>query len=121
MLHPLFSTLIQRPDLLVAHISAYSALFQHEASQAGVVVLKRYLAWTVAGICAVVSVLFSGIALMLGMLNSQFHWVLLAVPGCALLLMLLAIAIAKAPLTEARFTELKAQIDSDIQALRSVS
>ena len=121
MLHPLFSTLIQRPDLLVEHISAYSALFHDEASQAGAMLIKRYLAWAVAGICALVFVLFSGIALMLGMLNNQFHWILLAVPGCALVLMLLAIAKARAPLTDARFTELKAQIDSDIQALRSVS
>jgi len=46
---------------------------------------------------------------------------LLAVPGTALVLMLVAIAKAKAPPNEARFTELKAQIDSDIQALRAVS
>lgn len=121
MLHPLFSTLIQRPDLLVEHVSAYSALFHQEATQAGSLLVKRYLAWATAAICGLVFVLFAGIALMLGTLLNQFHWVLLAVPGSALLLVLLAIAKAKAPLTEARFTELKAQIDSDIQALRAVS
>lgn len=121
MLHPLFSTLIQRPDLLVEHVSAYGALFHQEASQAGSVLVKRYLAWAIAALCGLVFVLFAGIALMLGTLQNQFHWVLLAVPGSALLLMLVAIAKAKAPLTEARFTDLKAQIDSDIQALRAVS
>jgi hypothetical protein len=35
--------------------------------------------------------------------------------------MLVAIVKAKAPFTEAGFTELKAQIDSDIQALKAVS
>lgn len=121
MLHPLFSTLIQRPDLLVEHVSAYSALFHQEATQAGSVLVKRYVAWAMAAICGLVFVLFTGVALMLGTLQNQFHWVLLAVPGCALLLMLVAVAKAKAPLTQARFTELKAQIDSDIQALKAVS
>ena len=121
MLHPLFSTLIQRPDLVVEHVSASSALFHQEASQAGAVLVKRYVAWAVAAICGLVFVLFAGIALMMGVMQNQFHWVLLAVPGSALILMLAAIAKAKAPMDEARFTELKAQIDSDIQALRAVS
>ena len=121
MLHPLFSTLIQRPDLLVEHVSAYGALFHQEATQAGSQLVKRYLAWAVAAICGLVFVLLSGVALMLGTLQNQFHWVLAAVPGAALVLMLVAITKAKTPLTEARFTELKTQIDSDIQALRAVS
>ena len=37
------------------------------------------------------------------------------------MLMLVAIAKARATLTEASFTELKSQIDSDIQALRAAS
>ena len=121
MLHPLFSTLIQRPDLLVEHASAYSALFHQEATQAGSLLVKRYLAWVFAAICGLVCVLFAGIALMIGILHNQFHWVLLAVPGTALLFTLIAITKAKAPLPGASFTELKAQIDSDIQTLRSVS
>lgn len=121
MLHPLFSTLIQRPDLLVEHASAYSALFHQEATQAGSQLFKRYMAWAVAAIFGLVFVLLAGTAMMMGTLHNQFHWVLLAVPGCALLLMLVAVAKAMAPLSEARFTELKAQIDSDIQALRAVS
>jgi hypothetical protein len=121
MLHPLFSTLIRRPDLLVAHVSAYSALFHQEAAEAGAMLVKRYLAWAVATICGLVFVLFAGIALMIGTLNNQFHWVLLAVPGSALVVMLLAIAKARVPLTETRFTVLKEQIESDIQALRAAS
>ena len=121
MLHPLFSTLIQRPDLLVEHVSAYSALFHQEATEAGSQLVKRYMAWAIATIFGLVFVLLAGIALMMGTLQNQFHWVLLAVPGTALLLTLVAVAKAKAPLAEARFTELKAQIDSDIQALKAAS
>ena len=121
MLHPLFSTLIQRPDLLVEHASAYSALFHQEATQAASVLIKRYLAWAIAALFGLVFVLFAGMAVMLGTLQNQFNWVLVTVPGSALLLMFVAIARAKAHVTEARFTELKAQIDSDIQALKAVS
>jgi hypothetical protein len=54
MLHPLFSTLIQRPDLLVEHVSAYSALFHQEAAQAASMVVKRYVAWALAALSNVV-------------------------------------------------------------------
>ena len=121
MLHPIFSTLIQRPDLLVEHMAAYGELVYQEASQAGTVLVQRYVAWAIAGVCGVMFVLFAGIALMLGALQNQFHWVLIAVPGGTFALMLLAIVKARSLLTEDRFTELKAQIDSDIRALRSVS
>ena len=121
MLHPLFSTLIQRPDLLVEHLSAYGALFHQEATQAGSELVKRYLAWAVAGICGLVFILFAGFAVMLGILQNQFHWVLLAVPGCAFLLMLIAIVKANVSLAETRFAELKAQINCDVQALKTVS
>jgi len=120
MLHPLFSTLIQRPDLLVEHLSAYGALFHQEATQAGTELVKRYLAWAIAGIFGLVFILFAGFAVMLGTLQNQFHWVLLAVPGCAFLLMLVAIIKANVSHSETGFAELKAQISSDVQALKTV-
>ncbi|CDS51003.1 FIG00932643: hypothetical protein [Polaromonas sp. CG9_12] len=63
----------------------------------------------------------SGIALMLGFLLNQFHWVLVVVPGLALILAVIASVVATKPLKSERFPELKAQIDSDAQALRTVS
>ena len=35
MLHPIFSTVIQRPDLVLGHLSAYGALVGQEAKTAG--------------------------------------------------------------------------------------
>ena len=49
-----------------------------------------------------------------------FHWVLVAVPAVALLLVVVAIFRALKPWQTERFSELKAQIDSDIRALRVV-
>jgi hypothetical protein len=63
----------------------------------------------------------AGTALMLGFLQNQFHWVLIAVPGVALLFTIIAIFQAKKPFQSERFPELKAQIDSDTRALRSAA
>lgn len=118
MLHPLFSTVIQRPDLVIDHMSAYSALIGQEAKSAGSQFLKRGMAGLVAVMCGVVFLSLAGIALMLGFLQNQFHWVLVAVPGVALLLTVVAFFEAKKPLPSDAFTELKAQLDHDTRALR---
>lgn len=120
MLHPLFSILIQRPDLVLEHLSGYSSLVQLETAQAAGAVVKRVVAGALAAVCGLAFVLFAGTALMLGALFNQFHWALVAVPGAAFLATLLAAFRAKAPLAAPRFIQLKAQIDSDVQALKAV-
>jgi hypothetical protein len=121
MLHPLFSTIVQRPDLVIDHLSAYGSLFHKEASSAGSALVARLI----AGVCAILALaVFLGLAggaLMLGFFHNQFHWILVAVPGAALLLVIVAVAVAMKPLDSERFPELKAQIDSDAQALRTVA
>ena len=121
MLHPLFSTIVQRPDLVLDHISAYGALFHEEASSAGAEILQRVAAWVLAILATAVFLGLSGTALMLGFMQNRFHWVLVAVPGFALLLLVIAVLVAKKPLRSERFPELRAQLDSDALALRSVS
>ncbi len=121
MLHPIFSTLIQRPDLVIGHLSAYSALFGQEAKTAAGEVAKRALAWLLVVICGSVFLSMTGIALMLGFLQNQFHWVLVAVPGVALLITVTALLQAKKPLNANHFNELKAQLSSDASALRLVA
>ena len=118
MLHPLFSTLIQRPDLVADHVAAYAALFGEEASSAGTEVISKVVAWVLVVLAMVVFLGLAGTALMLGMLQNQFHWVLVVVPGVALALGIVALVFAKKPLKSEHFPELKAQIDSDARALR---
>jgi len=118
MLHPLFSTLVQRPDLVVDHVSAYAALFHEEASNAGSELLVKMVAWIVALLASVVFLILAGTALMLGLLQNQFHWALVAIPGVVLVIASVALYWAKKPLQLERFPELKAQIDSDARALR---
>ena len=118
MLHPLFSTLIQRPDLVADHVAAYGLLIVQEAADAGDEVLARVIAWVLAVLAGVVFLGLAGTAVMLGILSNHFHWVLIAVPSVALLLSILAAMRAQKPFGKKIFPELKAQIDSDVKALR---
>ena len=120
MLHPLFSTLVQRPDLVFDHVSAYGALISEEATQAGSDLVGRAIALTLLILSTILILGLAGAAVMLGFMLNQFHWVLVVVPGVALLLMIIAAVRAKRPLKGERFQVLKRQLDSDAQALRSV-
>ena len=121
MLHPLFSILVRRPDLLVDHLSGYAALAHEEASEAGAELIKRLVAGALAMVCAITFLTVSGVALMLGVLLGQFHWVLIALPVGMLVLLLLAANLARQPLAAQRFVELKAQVQRDAQALRTAA
>lgn len=121
MLHPLYSTLIQRPDLLVEHAAAYAVLFHQEATDAGAILVKRYVSWAIAAVCAMLFLALAGVALMLGALHNQFHWIMIAVPASVFLAMIIFIIKANSPMPNVPFSELKTQIEGDIQALRSVS
>lgn len=118
MLHPLFSTVIQRPDLVADHVSAYAALFNQELKAIGTSALARIAAWVLVVLCAFLFLSLAGMALMLGFANNQFHWALVAVPGCALLMTMIALVKARKPMQQDHFPELKAQLDSDVHALR---
>jgi len=103
------------------HLSAYGSLFHREATTAGTDLITRAVAGVAAILALAVFLALAGIAAMLGFLQNQFHWVLVVVPGVALIGAIIAAVIAMKPLKSERFPELKAQIDSDAQALRTVS
>lgn len=120
MLHPVFNTLIKRPDLVADHVTAYVELVQQEASGLGADWIKRGVAWALAALGALLFFVMSGVALMLGAVH-QFHWMLMAVPGAMLVLTLVALARARKPQHDERFKELKAQLQNDAQALREAA
>ena len=61
----------------------------------------------------------AGVAVMLGVMHGEFHWVLVVRPATALLVSVVAWSVARQQLPAKAFTELKAQIDADAQALRT--
>jgi len=50
----------------------------------------------------------------------EFHWALAVVPGIALAIAGVAFGFARQRLPSKAFTELRAQLDADTQALRAV-
>jgi hypothetical protein len=120
MVHPIFSVLVTRPELVMDHVAGYAALVQEEASTVGAQVARRAVAWGVAGLALFVFLVLAGVAVMMGVMQGEFHWVLVLVPATALLVSLAAFIAARKPLPTKAFTELKAQIDADTQALRTV-
>jgi hypothetical protein len=120
MLHPLFSLLIQRPELVVDHVAGYAALVEQEASTAGSEMMRRAVAWLLVTLALAVFVALAGVALMLGVLQGEFHWVLIAVPAAALVLASIAFSVARKPLSPDCFREVKSQVQADLRTLRSV-
>lgn len=121
MLHPFISTLIRRPNLLIDHLAGYADLIREEASDAGADLIQRVVAWVLVIICATVFLILAGVALMLAAVSSQFHWALVAVPAVVLILTVAAVLKARQPTLHHHFSEVKAQVDRDAQALRSAT
>jgi hypothetical protein len=120
IIHPIFTVLVSRPELVVDHVAGYAALVQEEASTVGVEVAKRAVAWAVAVMAAVVFLVLAGVAVMLGAIQDEFHWALVLVPAAALAMSVAAFFVARQRLPSKAFNELKAQLDADAQALRTI-
>lgn len=120
MLHPIFSVLISRPELVMEHVAGYAALVRDEASTVSGEVAQRAIAWGVAVLCFIVFLVLAGVAAMLGAVYGDFHWVFLVVPGTALLLGVIAWTVARRRLPQKAFTELRSQLGADAQALRDL-
>lgn len=120
MLHPIFSVLISKPELVMEHVSGYAALMREEASSVGVEVAKRAIAWGVTLFAFLVFLILAGVAAMIGAVANQFHWTLVVIPGVALAISAGGFLAARKRMPEKTFTELKAQLDADAQALRAI-
>ena len=119
MVHPIVSVLITRPQLVVDHFAGYAALVREEASTVGVALARRVIAWAAAALGLLVFLILAGVAVMLAAVH-EFHWALVLAPGAALLVSVVAWTVARQRLPAQAFTELKAQLDVDAQALRTL-
>lgn len=119
MIHPIFSVLIKRPELVMDHVAGYAALVQEEASSVGLELVKRAIAWGIAVLGLITFLVLAGVAVMLGAVH-EFHWALVLAPAVALAVAIIAFGIARQQLPGKAFAELKAQLDADAQALRTI-
>ena len=118
MLHPIFSLLMNRPDLVADHLAGYAALAGEEAADAGQAWLGRVLAWLLTVVLAAVFVALTGGAVMLGALHA-FHWALVAVPVATGILALVAWTVARRPVAARAFGELRQQLNTDLAAFKN--
>jgi peptidoglycan/LPS O-acetylase OafA/YrhL len=120
MVHPIFSVLITKPELVMEHVAGYASLMREEASSVGVEVAKRAVAWAVTLFSLLVFLILAGVAVMLAAIQDQFHWAFVIVPAIALAIAIAGFMVARKRLPEKAFTELKAQLDADAQTLRAI-
>ena len=116
MLHPLLKVMIKKPDLIVTHIGNYLDLFRAESMDVAGNAVRRLVAWVAFAITLSLFLVFTGVALMLGLLQNQFHWSLVAVPAIPLLLAFIAWGMTRKPVLSAEVGEIKRQFMADIEA-----
>ena len=119
MFHPIFSTVLRHPGLFVEHASNYAALLRLEAAEASKGLIGRLVAGVLAAVAGMLALGLTGTAIMLGVVQGGFHWVLVAVPGVSAAIALIAGYVAVRPIEFHGFNELRAQVDADIHALHA--
>ncbi len=119
-MHPLFSLLVRRPELVLDHLVGYASLVREETSSAGRALARRAIAWGVALAALLLFLGLAGVATMLGVMQGAFHWALVLVPGAALAVALAALMVARQVPQERAFSDLQTQLDADAQALRAM-
>jgi hypothetical protein len=61
MVHPIFSVLITKPELVMEHVAGYASLMRDEASTVGKAVAMRAIAWGVTLFAALVFLILAGV------------------------------------------------------------
>lgn len=120
MLHPIFTVVLRNPELIVNHLAGYAELVKVEASVAGKSVLTRLISGIVSVVSALLALILVGVATMLGVLHGSFNWILIIVPGTAVVLAIVSALIAKRPSQNNAFYDLKEQFHADLEAFNSV-
>ncbi|RZI53994.1 MAG: hypothetical protein EOP12_05335 [Pseudomonas sp.] len=116
-MHPLFLTAVRRPDLLAAHAGNYVDLIKEEVSHTLNGWKIRAIGGAIAVVAALLALIFTGVALMLGALHG-FAWALVLVPLLTWIVVAMGAGIALKPSTSDRVQELKGQLSADLAALK---
>lgn len=119
MLHPIFSTVLGHPELVAEHLANYAALVRQETAQAGRGLVARIVAGVLAAASAMLALGLIGVAVLLGVLHGSFHWVLVIVPGVAVLIAAFCAWYATRPSPSHGFDDLRSQLEADLQALHN--
>ncbi|MGA0570105.1 hypothetical protein ACO2Q9_05235 [Variovorax sp. VNK109] len=119
MLHPLFSVVVRRPDIVAEHLAGYALLAREEAALASEQLVQRSVAYAVTAFSLAMGLMLAGVAAMLAAVHSQFHWALAVIPLVALAPALWGWNVARKPMPERIFGTLSNQFEADLQVLRN--
>jgi hypothetical protein len=113
--HPLLRLVLQRPDLVIEHASAYAALAADEGSAALERVLRQRAWQAVAVLCLATGTVLAGVALLLwaALPAVAVGWVLFVVPAVPVLAAALAWSAARPGMDAPAFAGLLAQAEID--------
>jgi len=118
MFHPIYTTALRHPELIADHLANYAALAREEASQASQILIRRLIAGVLAVVTALMTLVLTGVAIMLYGVNDRFDWLLVIVPAVAALIAIVAALVAARPSPFHSFDELRTQFEADVIALR---
>ena len=125
MIHPLVRLAASHPELLAEHGEAYLALVAKDVSEWRASLVKRMVMAAVAGVSALLSLVFIGMALMLWGISPVTEipvpWAFLAPPVLMVAVTLVAGFIAaRRGKALSIFSDVKAQVLADLAMLREV-
>lgn len=125
MIHPLFRLIASRPQMLADHVEAYSDLVAQEVDTLAAGWKQRALLAAVAGVTSGVSLILSGVALMLWAAlpveRMNAPWALIAVPAVPALIAIGCWLALRRTVTTQGFKTVREQFAADVAMLREVS
>jgi len=119
VIHPFFTVLLRRPDLIARHLGNHVDLIRAELSAAKRAMLVKAAGAVVAGVCLLLALGLTAVAIMLGVLQG-FHWALVVVPGVAWLLFVIGLVAAVRAAVVPKAQEVQQQFEADLDLLRVV-
>ncbi|MGO4393451.1 phage holin family protein [Variovorax sp. M-6] len=119
MVHPIFSVILRRPDLLARHLSNHAELVRAEFAQAKRALVLKAVAGLGAGVSLPLALGLSATAIMLAVVE-RFHWALIAVPCLAWLIFIACALTAIRATVQPKAGEVREQVEADLDLLRHV-
>jgi len=119
MLPPLLKIMINEPGLLSEHIEAYSQLIVKDVALWQDSIKRQFKLKAIMGGSLFLTLLFTGIAVMLWGATNSTHWSLIVVPLIPLLTLIVAwMMLMNRHIAQNPFQSIKKQFCSDLRMLK---
>ena len=120
MIHPIFRTVLRRPELFLKHAANHVELLKSELTSIGLALAIRAVGAALALVALLLALGLSGVAIMLGFLHGSFHPVLVVVPGAVWLVVLLGGVLALRPGVREQVVDARRELEADLDLLRLI-